>query len=165
MADEAKTVDFVRSLGCALFFLTWAGFGWVSIIANPTLRNDLASGLGSGPALMPILVLSVVTLGGLALAVRPGLAALKGKLEYVRPHLPDWRPVGVLLSAALFPLAMSVAGYQAVTFIFVFAWTFIFGKSEATGRLTAFFVPLLAAAIVTLVIAVGFERIIGARLP
>ena len=90
-------------LGSGLFFGVWAGLGWYGQIRNPQLGEDF--GLDPGPGFLPFIVLSILTLGALALV---GV----GLVERVRsgPIYIDWAAV---LRSSLAPalLCLSLAAY------------------------------------------------------
>ena len=69
-----------RDVAVGLFILAWAVVGWISVAGNSRLFGDF--GRDPGPALMPVVVLAILSAGGLAiLAV---LATIEERLDLIQ---------------------------------------------------------------------------------
>ncbi len=153
-----------HDLGVAVFFLVWAAVGWVSVAMNAGLAaNDF--GLDPGPSLMPVIVLSVLSVGGLALAVSPvaALLARRGKLHWSMSI--DWRRLAFFVSVAGFPVAMQAVGYIAATLVFVFVWGLLLAPDIRDRPMRSAVVAAVASVVTTLVVYGGFDLVIRAQLP
>lgn len=154
-----------HDLAVAAFFLAWAGVGWASVLSAPNLIDSLNAGRDPGPALMPLIVLGIVSVGGLALAVRPVAQLLTGRGAIDARITPNWLLVAFFVSVAVFPGLMLAVGYAATTMIFVFAWAFLLTPEALRRPLTSFLQAAVAAVATTLVVYGGFDLVIGAQLP
>ena len=147
------------------FFLGWAGVGWASLVTSWHLFSDHDGGLDPGPALLPIITLVVLTIGSLGLAIKPILKIISAGFLFKLKIEPNWLPIFFFVSVVVFPMAMSIIGYIAATFVFVFAWGVLFNPQVSKRPYHIFVVAFVAAIITTSIIYVGFDLVIGARLP
>jgi hypothetical protein len=152
-------------LGAAVFFLAWAGVGWLSIATSSDLFSGRSSGLDPGPALLPIIVLIILTGGGISLAVRALLifgssARHSGSRDKFR-----WLPIYFLASVVAFPVFLNAIGYIWATVIFVFCWSFLLTPMALHRPLHTTFIASIAAIFMAALIYLGFDLVIGARLP
>lgn len=160
--------SFASNIAVAAFFLIWAAVGWISLLSDENLFSDLYAGADPGPTLLPIIVLSVLSVGGAALAIgallhrRPAL-----KLNKAAQRLPKAVKLAfaLFLSVASFPYFMTVIGYLPTTFIFVFVWTFILTQEPMRAPMRNGLIAALAASITALLIYACFELLIGVRFP
>lgn len=165
--DSTRSTDGTgHDLGVALFFLTWAMVGWVSLATGTDLFDDrLYGGLDPGPGLMPVIVLGILTLGGLALTIKP-VAALVTRRGAVRlPSSLPWRTLAFFASVATFPLIMTAVGYVPTTLAFVFIWALVLDPQLRSRPAITVVWATVAALATTLVVHIGFDRVIGAQLP
>jgi hypothetical protein len=118
---------------------------------------------------MPVIVLGFISCGGLALAAGAAwrLATRHQPVLFRHVRLPSrlWQPLLFLLSMAAFPAMMTVTGYLPATLVFVFCWTLILDGRLRSNPIRSLAVAAVAAVVVALVIHVGFDRVIHARLP
>ena len=127
----APSVD----LMAGLFFLAWAAAGWWSYLGNAPLRRSLFASVDPGPALLPLITLWVLTMGGgLVLAiglVRLALGRSEGApLPSLRSHLI---PVAFLASLLGAVLAMRSLGFVTVSFVFCLVWIAVLSASGRVG--------------------------------
>jgi Tripartite tricarboxylate transporter TctB family len=155
----------VRDLGAALFFLAWAGAGWISTLTTPELFGDFLGRRDPGPALMPLMVLGVLTAGGLGLLIGPVIALFSRRAPFGPVALPNWRPPAFFVTVAAFPFLMTAIGHIATTLAFVFAWAFLLSPDAFRRPVRSAVLAAIAAGVTTLVIHVGFGIVIGAPLP
>ncbi|MEH6728841.1 MAG: hypothetical protein V7703_22065, partial [Hyphomicrobiales bacterium] len=66
--SHVGTQSFASDIAVSAFFLIWAVIGWISLLGDANLFSDLYTGADPGPTLLPIIVLSVLSVGGAALA-------------------------------------------------------------------------------------------------
>jgi len=123
------------------FFLVWAGVGWFSYAGNTTLRASLGGQADPGPALVPLIVLTLLSLGGGALlakglwrATRPDTAPYDPDegLPPARAHL---LPLGFAATLGALVLAMPATGFlpAAITFCLFWLWALSSGGHSALG--------------------------------
>lgn len=165
MSERSQEDQTGHDLAVAAFFLAWAGVGWVSVLANPNLLASLNAGRDPGPALMPVIVLGIVSIGGLALAIRPVANLITGRGTVEVKVAPNWLLIAFFVSVALFPGLMLAIGYAATTMIFVFVWAFLLAPEALQRPLSSIIQAAIAAVATTLVAYGGFDLVIGAQLP
>lgn len=164
----AETHNFASDIAVAAFFLVWAIVGWTSLLSDKNLFSDLYAGADPGPTLLPIIVLSVLSLGGVALAAG---AFLNRRLTTKSADTVLGLPKGFKLALALFvtiasfPFFMTHIGYLPTTFIFVFVWAFGLAHDPMQAPLRNGMIAALAAGITTLLIYACFDLLIGVRFP
>ncbi|MCP4386338.1 MAG: tripartite tricarboxylate transporter TctB family protein [Hyphomicrobiales bacterium] len=165
--DSARSTDQTgHDLGVALFFLAWAVVGWVSLATGTDLFDDrLYGGLDPGPGLMPVIVLAILTVGGIALAIRPLVALVSGRGRIRWQWSIRWRPAAFFASVVAFPVVMTLVGYVPTTLAFVFVWALLLDPQIRSRPAITVAWAAVAALATTLVIHVGFDRVIGAQLP
>lgn len=171
--DEGKSHP-VRDVLVGLFILAWACAGWISIAGNPYIFNDV--GLDPGPSLLPIAVLSILSVGGLAILTGGGIRALRtrtpraapprGLAPALRPHMV---PAALLVSMVAYPTLMTAIGYTAATVVFVLGWILALTGwqrlADGRSRGLAFLAAVLATAAVAAILYTGFVVVIHAPLP
>lgn len=138
------------------FFLVWAAVGWYAYLTNERLRASLESpSPDPGPALLALLVLWGLTIGGAAVA---GLglwrlargARIRGDLGDARAHL---RPVAFLVTLVLLALTMRTIGFLVAAGLFTSGWLYAL---TAGARLSWRHAGLAAAGGVLLPLALHF---------
>ncbi len=107
-----------------LFFLVWAALGWYGIFSNAPLIDSFgAQSLDPGPAILPIMVCTGLTAGGLWLLVT-GLIARNPGYDRV-PSRMLAVPALFLLSALLTALLIGFAGFRGPAFLFAAVWLIV----------------------------------------
>lgn len=159
-----------------VFILAWAAVGWGALIGDGRVFA-VATGRDPGPALMPVAVLAVLSLGGLSIlgaallrvwrgAPAPDAAAPDFPAPTGRQHL---FALALLASLLIYPLVMRWIGYAAATLIFAFLWILVLTpRHQLTGRarsLAALGVAAGAAGVITAIVYGGFVVVIRAPLP
>lgn len=136
-----------------VFFLFWAAVGWAGLHFNAPLRATLTQpGLDPGPALLPILTSTALSVGGLWFL-------LSGFVKK-RSGIAGLAPLGVALAVAFFVTALmttlwiSLAGFTVPAFVFAAVWLTVL--SNPTSRLRA---RLAFALIVSGVIVAGIHLV------
>lgn len=155
------------NLATAAFFLAWAAVGWLAYFSNAPLRASLFVGPDPGPALMPIITLTLLTVGGGIILLRALVGFLRGDGGTVE-GLPDLRshtkPILFMISLIVTVALMQRLGFATVGFGFSLVWLFVL---SAGGQ------PLLRRAAVALALAVtitfaiwyGFVEVLRISLP
>lgn len=167
-AALAETNNFASDIAVAAFFLIWAIVGWTSLLSDENLFSDLYAGADPGPTLLPIIVLSVLSLGGAALAASAFLSRRPAsKSDNTAQRLPKGFKLALALfvSIATFPFFMTHIGYLPTTFIFVFVWAFGLTHDPMQAPLRNGMIAALAAGITSLLIYACFDILIGVRFP
>ncbi|WP_420812382.1 tripartite tricarboxylate transporter TctB family protein [Pararhodobacter oceanensis] len=130
------------------FFLFWAAVGWASYTANSDLRASLWARADPGPALVPIIVLSVLSLGGGFLFIRGIILTLNDRtpcqdqraLPPVSSHI---LPLGFAASLAVLAVAMQIVGFLPAAIAFCLFWFWGLSSEKSTTR--AWLLHLVAA--------------------
>ncbi|MCX8997974.1 tripartite tricarboxylate transporter TctB family protein [Rhizobiaceae bacterium BDR2-2] len=156
------------NLAGGLFFLGWAAVGWYSYFTSPGLAESLwAPGFDPGPAMLPVLCLSTLSLGGLYF-VAAGIARFPG-MERTRRMLRQKavqmaRPVAFLATILLEVLAITRIGFIAPAFVFTTLWIFLLspGTGSVAQRLA---VAAVLSILLTLAVHFTFVRLLGVLLP
>lgn len=167
-AAIVETNNFASDIAVAAFFLIWAIVGWTSLLSDANLFSDLYAGADPGPTLLPIIVLSVLSLGGAALAAGAFLSRRHtSKSADTALGLPKGFKLALALfvTIASFPFFMTHIGYLPTTFIFVFVWAFGLTHDPMQAPLRNGMIAALAAGITTLLIYACFDLLIGVRFP
>lgn len=164
MSEVSHRDQTSQDIGVVLFFLVWAGVGWASLATDAGLFEKLY-GRDPGPALMPIIVLGILTAGGLGLAINPALALFSGRGKLRAQFSPNWRTIAFFVSVTAFPAGMEIIGYVPTTLAFVFVWSMLLTPHIRQRPAQAATIAAIAAVATTLVIHLGFDLIIGAQLP
>lgn len=154
------------NISAAVFFMIWAGVGWIAYLGNAPLRASLFRGPDPGPALLPLITLSILTLGGAIILIR-GLIGLWRHTTWAE-GLPDprshARPMLFMLSLIVAVALMSRVGFLAVGFVLSGVWLFALSSaSQPLLRRTVIAVVLAAA--ITFAIWFGFVEVLRISLP
>lgn len=160
-----------------VFILAWATVGWGALIGDGRVFA-VATGRDPGPALMPVAVLAVLSLGGLGILAAALLRVWRGTPAPPDAAAPDFpAPTGrqhlfalaLLASLLIYPSVMRWIGYAAATLIFAFLWILVLTpRHQLTGRarsLAALGVAAGAAGAITAIVYGGFVVVIRAPLP
>ena len=114
---------------------------------------------------MPIITLSILTAGGLALTVSPVRKWMSASRRIRWKSDLNWRPIGFLACVVAFPTLMHAIGYAAATALFVFFWSFALAPNAMQRPRRTLVIATIAALVTTLLIYVGFDLVIRSRLP
>lgn len=133
--DNNRTAPHIDLLAGG-FFLVWAGVGWFSYAGNAVLRASFGAQADPGPALVPLMVLVLLSLGGSGLLAK-GLWRLfhteTGEgLPAARAHI---LPLGFAASLGALVVAMPATGFlpAAVAFSLFWLWALSSGGHSALG--------------------------------
>lgn len=162
--DEERP-DLVVEFGVPVFFGLWAVLGWVAIADHPYLFIDW--GEDPGPDLMPVIVLSLLSLGSAVMLARAVvLAATRGGA----PRSEAFRNLAVPIAFAgtllLVVPAMRWVGFVPAALAFAVVWTFALRAGERRiGLARRAAEAVLAAGLGVGLIAALFIRVIHVPLP
>lgn len=105
------------------FCLLWAVIGWASFAGNAPLRDSLGQQADPGPALVPLIVLTILTCGGLFLCAKGLIRAHRSEGG---PGLPSATahilPIGFALSLGCLVLLMPLIGFLISGIAFCILW-------------------------------------------
>lgn len=120
------------------FFLVWAAVGWVSYVGNAPLRASLWARADPGPALVPLIVLALLSLGGGFLVAKGLWRALKAETgEGLPPSASHLLPLGFAAALTALAALMPATGFlpAAIAFCLFWLWALSSGGSALLGWL------------------------------
>jgi len=151
-----------NQIAAGAFLALWALAGWWSFVTTPALRADFY-GVDPGPDLLPLIVLTVLSLGALVL-IGGGLrriATEPGNARYWRQLVDgSLAPMLFVASLVVYVLAMTAIGYLLASGLLAFLWIVFLGlrhRDEPTRAV------VLTAALAT-VVGVGAVYVIFVHL-
>ena len=118
------------------FFLVWAAVGWFSYAGNEALRASLGARADPGPALVPLIVLGLLSVGGAVLLAKGFWRAARAEtgegLPRAKTHL---LPLGFSATLGALVVAMPATGFlpAAVAFSLFWLWALSSGGHSALG--------------------------------
>lgn len=111
------------------FFLAWAGVGWLAFLQNEPLRRSLFASADPGPALLPLITLWLLTIGGTIIAIKGGYRLLRGRydptidsLPHIRDHLA---PLAFVASVLVTVCLMRRIGFPIAGFGLSVVWLYV----------------------------------------
>jgi hypothetical protein len=153
------------NLGAGLFFLAWALLGWFSLLSTPDLLDTLGKRADPGPALLPVAVLSLLTVGGLAI-VGHSLYRSYGRFG---PCIVAWHrhrlALALVASLAALPSLMSWIGFPAAIFLTLLGWIWVLGLKQNRPGWRVTLVSVLSSAFITAAFYAGFVVLIRVPFP
>lgn len=150
------------------FFLAWAAVGWTSYMNNIPLRASLGAGADPGPALLALITLWLLTIGGLVIAgigayrwTRVATAERSHDLPHPKDHI---RPVCFALTVIAAAIFMRPLGFILCAFVFCLLWLYVLPAGRSVSlRHGALAIAL--AAILTFGVYYIFARFLLVPLP
>lgn len=124
MHKHSPSIDFLAGA----FFLAWAAVGWFAYLGNARLRASLFASADPGPALLPLIALSLLSIGG-AMAIATGFVrSWREAPQATWERLPPWRdhraPIAFGASVVLLVFLMSRIGFPAAAFSLCAIWLY-----------------------------------------
>ncbi len=146
MSDRSRTLDPRNQLAAGGFLALWSLAGWWSMTATPALWSE-EYGADPGPGLLPMLVLTILSLGAVILVVDGTRRFLlmppePGYWAGLRRH--TLVPVLFLASLLVLVTAIDVLGFIMASGGFAFAWMVVLGYRSGEGAAQAL-LPLAGA--------------------
>lgn len=161
-ADQQKD-EGSAGYAAGLFFLFWAAVGWAGLFFNTQLRATLTQpGLDPGPALLPILTSTALSVGGVWF--------LLSGLVKKRSGIARLACLGIVLAGAFFVSALmttvwiSHAGFIVPAFVFGAVWLTVLSNPTARLRERLVF-ALIASGIIVAGIHLVFVTLLRVPLP
>lgn len=147
-----------------VFFLAWAVLGWASHLGNAPLRRSLFAGTDPGPALLPLIILWLVTLGGLWLLLS-GLWRWRqaGASSGLPPLASHAAPAGFALTLLALIWLIPVTGFRLPAIGFCLLWLWL--MAPGGQALTAWALRLPIAAAIAFGLHFLFAGVLGVPLP
>ncbi|KPQ05890.1 MAG: Tripartite tricarboxylate transporter TctB family [Rhodobacteraceae bacterium HLUCCA12] len=145
--DSPRTAPHIDLLAGG-FFLIWASVGWLSYAGNARLRDSLWAGVDPGPALVPVIVLSLLSIGGAFLIAKGALRRMQGQtggagLPQTQTHV---LPLGFAVVLLGLIVAMPLLGFVPVAIAFCLFWLWMLSPGGAA--LTGWGLRLLSAVLI-----------------
>ena len=164
MPKHSPGIDYLSGA----FFLGWAAVGWFAYLGNERLRASLFASADPGPALLPLIALSLLSVGG-ATALATGVVRSRREAPHAaweRP--PPWRdhlaPVAFGASVVLLVFLMSRIGFPAAAFSLCAIWLYALSAGRRVAPRDALVAVVAAAAMVAAVYGV-FAHLLMVPLP
>lgn len=147
MQNHSPSIDYLAGA----FFLAWAAVGWFAYLGNAALRASLFASADPGPALLPLITLSLLTVGGAA-AIATGLArSRRAPPQGGWEGLPPWRdhlaPIAFGASVVALVFLMRRIGFPAAAFGFCVIWLYLLSAGRRISPRQALIAAAVAAAL------------------
>jgi hypothetical protein len=167
--DASLSEDYVATprgdiLG-GLLFLVWAAFGWVSVLTSPAIF--MTRGGDPGPALLPVAVLTLLTIGGLVVVGLGVRRRLKGEREPEAAESLGSPVISLLFIVSLvaLPTVMQLIGFVVTTSLWIATWIFVLARSGGSSSRQAGLLAVIGAGTITSVVYAVFVMALRVRLP
>lgn len=116
------------------FCLLWALIGWAAFATNAPLRDSLGAHADPGPALVPLLVLVILTCGGAVLIAKGIWRHLRqdsgAGLPAATAHI---LPIGFALSLGILILLLPLTGFLLGGVAFNLLWLWLLSDRRGGG--------------------------------
>ena len=124
-----ETDEKLPGFGAGVFFLFWAALGWYGLLSNSPIWSTLtAPGLDPGPAILPVLACTALTLGGLWY-VWVGIS--RQRSSFKPDFLASLKTPFIFYTTAVIAAALiNLVGFRIIGFCFALLWLFVFGRRE-----------------------------------
>lgn len=144
---EPQQVSPGTDLLAGAFFLAWAGVGWLAFLQNEPLRRSLFAAADPGPALLPLITLWILTIGGSVIVIKGGYRLLKGSFDPTVEGLPHLRdhiaPLAFVASVLAAVFLMRRIGFPITGFGLSVIWLYFLSEgrriSLRSGLMAIFF--------------------------
>lgn len=167
--DDIRTAPHIDALAGG-FVLIWAAVGWYSYAGNAALRASLWAQADPGPALVPLIVLTLLSAGGgfllvkgLARKLRPGSEGPDEATEGLPPAHTHLLPLGFALTLTGLSVAMPATGFLPAAIVFCLFW--LWALSSGGHSLVGWALRLLAAVTIGGSVHFIFSGLLSVPLP
>lgn len=164
--DTARPTSPVIDLLAGVLFIVWAMVGWYGYWTNAPLRNSLGASADPGPALLALMTLGLLTIGGLTILIRSAARLRQeGARAYDLPPIGDHvRPLAFAASVVIATMLMRPIGFIASGLLFSIFWLYALSAGLRWSPKAALLSIVMGTAL-TLVTYVIFARILHVPLP
>ncbi|UYF99626.1 tripartite tricarboxylate transporter TctB family protein [Halomonas sp. GD1P12] len=171
MRSFASRIDRVarRDLACGLLFSTVALAGFFDLYTNPQLLDSLGRGPDPGPALLPLVILSLIMFGGVLLLLK-GMAGWASKRRSpAERQTPDAafsrhaHAAALLASLLVLPSVESWLGFMVAAWLFAAPWL-VWLEYRRHAKRRALLVGITMAAMLALSLHLIFITLLGVAL-
>lgn len=157
-----------RDLACGLLFGAVVVVGLIEVTTNARLMDTFGRGPDPGPALLPLIVLSFLLIGGAALLLK-GLAGW----AFTPPEADENDPIetpppsqhlhaaALLASLVVLPVAISWLGFLLASALFAAPWLVWLEYRRGVGRRRALLLGVAVAALLAIALHVVFVTLLG----
>lgn len=148
-----------------LLFQVWAAFGWISVAGRPELFSQ--QGGDPGPALLPITVLSALTVGGIAITANGLRRRAAGEVASTSgDSLGNPLVSGVfIISLIALPTIMQIVGFALTTFLWAATWIFFLARSSGSTVKVSAVLAAVGSGTITSIVYLVFVAVLRVRLP
>ncbi len=161
--EDTRTAPHIDTLAGG-FFLVWAGVGWFSYAGNAALRASLWARADPGPALVPLIVLVLMTLGGGFLLAKGLWRSARSETgEGLPPATAHLLPLGFAATLGALAVAMPATGFLIAAIAFCLFW--LWALSSGGHALIGWVLRLLAAVAIGGGIHLVFAGLLRVPLP
>lgn len=148
-----------------LFFLAWAALGWYGLLGNATLLAAQRSWLAAGPALLPFVVLAVLTLGGFIILIKGGLALRRGWGAFSMDGARHGYAVALVLSLVALVATMQAVGFFLATLVFCCAWLLTLSRRIARDGFRVILMAVSCSLLIAGLVYFIFAELVKVPLP
>ena len=164
---EIKFSEKLEYIFVTLIFSSFSLFGWISLILNPSVLKNLFKGVDPGAGLLPLIILTFLSISSLYFLLKT-VKILLVKRDEEKLIIFDRSSFIVLylfVSIVIYSYLSIHISFLLSTFIFVIFWLLILTSRKEIFSKT-FFLELVATFIfITLIVYVGFIKIMNTPFP
>ena len=147
MSENRAKRDPRNQFAAGLFLMIWSVIGWLSVINSPALWID-EYGADPGPGLLPIISLTILSLGALTLVTVGAFQTVAKQGATESGYWPkllqgSLLPAFFVISLIVYISLIDVIGFIPMSTIFSLTWMFILGAKNR-DETPATLLPLVA---------------------
>jgi len=164
---EIKFSEKLEYIFVTLIFSSFSLFGWISLILNPSVLKNLFKGVDPGAGLLPLIILTFLSISSLYFLLNTVKIFIeKGDAEkLIIFNSSSFIVLYLFVSIVLYAYLSIHITFLFSTFLFVIFWLFILSSKKEILSI-AFFLELFATFIfITLIVYVGFLKIMNTPFP
>lgn len=150
-------------LYAGVFFLVWAIVGWYGLLSNTSVWSTFgAPGLDPGPAVLPVMACSALTLGGLWYVL---VGFVQKEAGFDHRFLSTLKiPAFYYASSLVVVFAITLVGFRWAGFSFAIIWLFLLGNRDHS-LMRRFTVSFLLGLLIIGVLELVFVQALRVPLP
>ena len=164
---EIKFSEKLEYIFVTLIFSSFSLFGWISLILNPSVLKTLFKGMDPGAGLLPLIILTFLSISSLYFLLNTIKIFLEkgGAEKLIIFNSSSFIVLYLFFSIVLYAYLSIHITFLFSTFLFVIFWLFILSSKKEIFSI-AFFLELFATFIfITLIVYVGFLKIMNTPFP